>query len=124
MLSDTAGSARSWEQTSQENESYPTYEDEDCYHVAGTIGSPSIPTMRVRTFPGTRSWWEPFDTSIESLDCADPLANQVEHFAAVIRGEAQPVVSGRDGLNALRVTAAVTEAARTGRLVDTGLGGI
>jgi predicted dehydrogenase len=71
---------------------------------------------------GRRSWWEPFDTTTESLQRADPLANQVEHFAAVIRGEAQPVVSGRDGLNALRVTAAVTEAAGTGRIVDTGLG--
>jgi len=121
VLSDTAGSARSWEQTSQENTAYPTYQDEDCYHVAGTIGSLSIPTMRVKTFPGTRSWYEPYDTSTESLDRADPLANQVEHFAAVIRGEAQPIVSGRDGLNALRVTEAVTEAARTGQIVDTGL---
>ena len=121
MLSDTAGSARSWEQTSQENKTYPTYEDEDCYHIAGTTGSLSIPTMRVKIFSGPRSWWEPFDTSTESLDRADPLANQVEHFAAVIRGQAQPIVSGRDGLNALRVTAAVTEAARTGQIVHTGL---
>jgi len=78
--------------------------------------------MRVKVFPGKRSWWEPFDTSTESLDRSDPLANQVEHFAAVIRGEAHPVVSGRDGLNALRVTEAVTEAAETGQIVDTGVG--
>jgi predicted dehydrogenase len=110
MLSDAAASARSWEQTSQENKAYATYEDEDAYHIAGTRGSLSIPTMRVRTFPGRRSWYEPMDTATESLDRSDPLANQVEHF-----------VSGRDGLNALRVTEAVTEAARTGRVVDTGL---
>jgi predicted dehydrogenase len=118
MLSDTAGSARSWEQTSQENKSYPTYEDEDCYHIAGTTGSLSIPTMRLKVFAGKRSWWEPFDTSTETVDRSDPLANQVTHFAEVIRGEAQPVCSGRDGRKTLLVVGAVVEAARTGLPVD------
>jgi predicted dehydrogenase len=120
LLCDTAGSARSWEQTSGEDPSYPSYPDEDCYHIAGTDGSLSIPTMRLRTFRDTRSWWEPFDTSIETVEAGDPLANQIEHFAAVIRGEADPIVSGRDGLNTLRVVQAVIEAARTGRPVALG----
>ena len=102
--------ARSWEQTSQENASYPGHDDEDCYHIAGTRGSLSVPTMRVRTFPGAPSWWTPFETATEAVDRSDPLA----HFAAVIRGEAQPICSGRDGLNTLRVVDAVVEAARTG----------
>jgi predicted dehydrogenase len=122
LLSDAAGSARSWEQTSRENTDYPTYGDEDAYLIAGTTGSLAIPTMRLKVFPGTRSWYEPFDTSTVPLDRTDPLANQVTHFAAVIRGTAEPIVSGRDGLNTLRVTEAVSEAARTGRVVATGLG--
>jgi predicted dehydrogenase len=117
VLSDAAASPRSWEQTSQENTSYASYPDEDCYHIAGTLGSLSVPTMRVRTFPGTRSWWEPFDTTTEAVERSDPLANQVAHFAAVIRGEAEPICSGRDGLATLRVVDAVVEAARTGRPV-------
>ena len=60
----------------------------------------------------------PFETATEAVDRSDPLANQVAHFAAVIRGEAQPVCSGRDGLNTLRVVDAVIEAARTGAPVD------
>jgi predicted dehydrogenase len=118
LLSDTAASARSWEATSRENTSYPTYDDEDCYHLAGTTGSLSVPTMRVRTYPGTRSWWEPMDRAVEEVDRSDPLANQVTHFAAVIRGEAEPICSGRDGLTTLKVVEAVIEAARTGRPVD------
>lgn len=122
VLSDVAASPRSWEQTSRENKAYATYEDEDCYHIAGTAGSLSVPTMRVRTFPGERSWYEPLHRSTVSLDRTDPLANQIEQFAAVIRGEQEPVVTGRAGLNALRVTEAVAEAARTGTVVETGLG--
>ena len=118
LLSDTAASARSWEQTAQENTSYPTYPDEDCYHLAGTTGSLSIPTMRLRTYPGTRSWWEPFDSSTVDLERSDPLAHQIEHFAAVIRGEAEPICSGRDGLKSLQVVDAVVESARTDRPVD------
>jgi predicted dehydrogenase len=118
LLSDAAASARSWEQTSQENASYPTYDDEDCYHIAGTTGSLSVPTMRLKIFSGTRSWWEPFETSTEGLERSDPLANQVTHFAAVIRGDAQPICSGRDGLKTLKVVDAVVEAARTGQPVD------
>ena len=118
LLSDTAGSPRSWEQTSQENISYSTYPDEDCYHIAGTTGSLSIPTMRLKIFGGKRSWWEPFDSSTEKLDRSDPLANQVEHFAAVIRGDAHPICSGRDGLKTLKVVDAVVESARTGRPVE------
>ena len=38
---------------------------------------------------------------------------------AVIRGEAEPLVSARDGLQNLRVTEAVVEAARTGSVVRT-----
>jgi predicted dehydrogenase len=118
LLSDTAASPRSWEQTSQENRSYAAYPDEDCYHLAGTQGSLSVPTMRLAVYEGERSWWEPFATSTIDLERSDPLAHQIEHFAAVIRGEAEPICSGRDGLTALRVVDAVVESARTGQPIE------
>jgi predicted dehydrogenase len=74
--------------------------------------------MRLRTYAGTPSWWVPFDSSTVALERSDPLANQIEHFAAVIRGEAEPICSGRDGLTTLQVVDAVIESARTGRPVD------
>lgn len=118
VLSDTAASPRSWEQTSQENTSYDGFPDEDCYHIAGTRGSLSVPTMRLKVYEGERSWWAPLTSSTIDLDRSDPLANQITHFAAVIRGEQHPVCSGRDGLKTLKVVDAVVEAARTGRPVD------
>ena len=121
LLSDTAGSAKSWEQTSQENKQYPTYPDEDCYTIIGNRGSLSVPTMRLKYYKQDkdRSWYKPFVCETLYVDRKDPLAEQIAHFAAVIRGEAEPLVSARDGLQNLRVTEAVVEAARTGSSVDT-----
>jgi predicted dehydrogenase len=121
MLSDTAASPRSWEQTSQENKAYSTYPDEDCYVITGTFGSLSVPTMRLKTYDKAedRSWWKPFQAGVAELVREDPLANQLEHFGAVVRGEAKPIVSTRDGLENLRITEAIVEAASTGRIVTT-----
>jgi len=120
LLSDNAGSPRSWEQTSQENKDYSTYPDEDAYVVIGASGSLAVPTMRLKYYPRNedRSWYKPFKTEVIALERADPLARQIEHFAAVIRGEAKPLVSGRDGLQNLRVTDAIVEAAKTGTVVE------
>lgn len=121
MLSDTAASPRSWEQTAQENKAYSTYPEEDCYVIAGTFGSLSVPTMRLKTYANAedRSWWKPFQESAADLVRQDPLAKQMEHFGAVVRGEVTPMVSARDGLENLRITEAIVEAARTGRTVTT-----
>jgi len=116
MLSDTAGSARSWEQTSQEDKNYSNYPDEDCYVVAGTDGSLAIPTMRLRTYANKadRSWYKPFRSETVEIERADPLQRQLENFCAVIRGEAEPVVTAREGVQNLRVIDAITRAARDG----------
>ncbi|MDE1180372.1 Gfo/Idh/MocA family oxidoreductase [Paraburkholderia sp.] len=121
MLSDTAACARSWEQTSRENPAYPSYPDEDCYVIAGTFGSLSVPTMRLKTYarPEDRSWWKPFDVAVAETAHADPLARQIEHFGEVVRGEAMPLVSLDDGLQNLRITEAIVTAARSGAIVDT-----
>jgi predicted dehydrogenase len=120
MLSDTAASPRSWEQTSQENKAYSTYPDEDCYVIAGTFGSLSVPTMRLKSYAASeRSWWKPFEESIVPMQRDDPLARQMEHFGRVARGEAEPIVSARDGLQNLRITEAIARAATSGEIVET-----
>ena len=123
MLSDTAASDRSWEHTSGEDPRYdPAHTDEDdCYVIAGTFGSLAIPTMRLRRYPSAanRSWHKALERSTVALAAADPLQRQIAHFADVIRGTAQPLVSARDGLQNLRVVDAIVEAAKAGRVVRT-----
>ncbi len=120
MLSDAAASGRSWEQTAQENKAYATYPDEDCYTLAGTRGSLSIPTMRMKLHDrdDDRSWWKPMRCEVASVTREDPLERQLAHFCAVVRGEAAPLVTVRDGLQNLRVVDAIGLAARTGCSVD------
>lgn len=121
LLSDTAASARSWEQTSQENKAYPSYDDEDCYVISGTNGTLSVPTMRLKTYPRPedRSWWKPFEVGVVGMVRDDPIKHQMEHFGAVVRGEAEPIVSARDGLENLRITEAIVKAAESGSVVRT-----
>ena len=121
LLSDTGASAKSWEQTSQENDAYAAYPDEDCYTIIGTEGSLGVPTMHVQRYANRdeRSWFRPFaETQSVAFERRDPLALQIAHFVAVIRGEAAPLVSARDGLQNLRIVDAIAEAARSGRAVD------
>ena len=120
LLSDTAACPRSWEQTSQENKAYATYGDEDCYVITGTNGALSVPTMRLKTYPRPedRSWWKEFEVGVVGMVRDDPLKRQFEHFGAVVRGEAAPLVSARDGLLNLRITEAIAEAASTGRVIE------
>ena len=120
LLSDTAASPKSWEQTSRENKAYATYPDEDAYVIIGASGSLGVPTMRLKRYQSKedRSWYRPFKSETIPLERVDPLARQIEHFAAVIRGDAKPLVTGRDGLQNLRVTDAIVEAARSGKTVE------
>lgn len=121
VLSDAAASAKSWEQTSRENPSYAACPDEDCYVIAGVDGSLGVPTMRLKTYARRedRSWWKPFQDRVVAVERASPLERQLDHFCAVIRGEAQPLVTAHDGLQNLRVTEAIIEAARSGSTVIT-----
>ncbi len=121
LLSDTAASAKSWEQTSQENTAYPSYDDEDCYTVAGTHGSLSIPTMRMKSYARNedRSWWKPFDVGVVDMHRSDPIAHQMEHFGKVVRDETTPLVSALDGMQNLKITEAIVHSAKTGQVVQT-----
>lgn len=110
---DTTVAPWSWEMTTGENPAYPRA-DEHCYLIGGTHGSLALPELDLRTAQGQRSWYAPFDLTRPGIPNEDPLARQVSQFARVIRGEEAPLVSGRDGLETLRVIEAVKRSAADG----------
>ena len=122
LLSDTAASVKSWELTSGENPAYPNYPDEDCYVISGKQGSLAIPSMHLKYFPkGTEaSWLKAFNEENLELQRTDPLANQLEHFIAVIKGVSLPLVSALDGYKNLLVADAINDSCTSGQLVKTG----
>lgn len=124
LLSDTAASANSWEQTSRENASYPTYENENCYLITGTQGSLSIPTMQLRYYNCNeeKSWWKPLELNIFNITRQDPLECQLVHFINVIKGLEPPLVSARDGFQNLKIIEAISKSAKYKKLVQTKLG--
>ncbi|MGI4801790.1 MAG: Gfo/Idh/MocA family protein [Janthinobacterium lividum] len=115
-VSDKIVSPWSWEFTTGENPAY-THTQEACYQVGGTLGSLSVPYLDLWHNPTKPSWWEPIERERLSLVEKDPLGLQVRNLCEVVRGTAAPVVSGREGLQTLRVIEAVKQAAASGRAV-------
>ena len=116
-VSDSIVAPWSWELTSRE---YPVYPPtpESCYLIGGSHGSLSVPDMRLWHYAdGRRDWWAPISATSLPLETTDPLVNQIENFASVIRGVTAPLVSGWEGLQTLRVVEAIQRSAASGQSV-------
>lgn len=114
LVSDTVSAPWSWEWGSRENPNRP-YEPENCFIVAGTRGSLTVPTLQHRWHePGQESWDNPLTQMRVPVRPADAYHEQMRNFANVIRGKEKPVLSGRDGTLTLATTLAITQSARTG----------
>ncbi|MCJ8150877.1 MULTISPECIES: Gfo/Idh/MocA family protein [Shinella] len=115
-VSDAVVAPWSWEMTTGENPVYPKV-DEACYVIGGTHGSLAIPSLEIWRNPAKRSWWEPFEKERVEYEPQDPLVLQIRQFCKVIRGEEQPLVSGVEGLQTLKVIDAVKRSAKSGERV-------
>ncbi len=115
-VSDTVVAPWSWELTARENPAYPAT-TENCYLIGGTRASLSLPNLSVWTNADKCSWWEPISATKLMFDFEDPLIRQARQFAAVIRGDEDPLVSAEEGLKNLRVIEAVKSSAGNGRTI-------
>lgn len=115
-VSDIAPSPWSWELSSGENKAYPQ-RDGHCYLIAGSEGSLALPKLEHWHYEGRAGWWEPLARSDRGVPPVEPLAEQLRHFCAVIRGEEEPITNAADAAQTLAVVEAVAEASRTGGTV-------
>ena len=101
-----------------ENPYYP-YQPDNCFFVAGTLGSLSVPSLEHRWHEdGKQSWGLPLTERREPIKPADPYHEQMRNFAGVIRGSEQPILDGRNGTKTLAATLAISISAKTGVPVD------
>ena len=115
-VSDAVVAPWSWELTTGENPAYPQ-QDQSCYQIGGTQGSLTVPQLELWSYPDKKSWWEPLVRERVPFEPDDPLKLQIRHFCEVIRGQATPIMSGREGLDTLKVIDAVKRSAATGTMV-------
>lgn len=116
-VSDTISAPWSWEFTSGENPVYP-HITTSCYKIGGTHGALSVPDMVLWQHTDKRSWWEPIAAETVPFEAAEPLLRQLQNFIGVIRDGHAPLVSGREGLESLRVVEAIKTAAVSGQTVS------
>lgn len=112
-ISDVTPTPWSWELSSGENKAYPQ-RDGHCYLIAGSEGSLDLPRMERWHYEGRQGWWEPLLSETIPVEPLEPLAEQVRHFCAVIRGTEQPITTAADAARTLAVIEAVKEAAASG----------
>lgn len=116
-VSDSIVAPWSWELTARENPAYPAT-SESCYLIGGSQGGLSLPDLRVWHHGAVPDWWTPISAQTLTCSMQDPLAVQMDHFAAVITGQEDPLVSGLEGLKSLEVVEAVAQSAATGREIE------
>lgn len=120
LISDVAPSPWSWEQATGEN--HPTFpaNEENPSRFFGTEAAMTFPRLEIWRHDGATDWHSPIASEEMALPEVDVYSEQIAHFARVIRGEEQPIITGEDASRSLAATLAVIEAARTNKVVTLG----
>jgi len=116
VVSDATTSPWCWDMCAGEQGQYPR-QDVASHQIMGTHGSLSLPDLGLWQYRGQRGWHDELSYEETRVHAADPYTRQLEHFAAVIAGQAQPLCSALDGLRTLAATLAVHDAAVKGQTI-------
>lgn len=87
--------------------------------LGGTHGTLTLPTLHHFSYrgDGEPGWLSELARDTLRIGPAHTYLRQIEHFACVARREAEPLVSGIDGMRTLEATLAVKQAIASGRTV-------
>lgn len=112
IASDAAPSPWSYEISSGENPYY-FHTSQNCYHFLGSEGALAFPRMELWRYgdPAAAGWQHPLTKARRTVEPADPLVLQLNHFCRVVRGKETPLVDAGDGARTLAVALAVQESA-------------
>ena len=117
LLSDQTPSPWSWEGATGENAAFPK-SGENPFRFMGTEGALEFPILKLWKHQGTPiDWRYPLESRLLPTDLEDAFVLQLDHFADVVQGRAEPLVDAVDATASLRATLAVYESAKTGQRV-------
>jgi predicted dehydrogenase len=119
FVADCTPSVSAYEATTGENPLI--YNDfGNCYCFFGTEASLLFPQMKKLFYsdPGKLGWHYPItEEGLKIAPAEDPYVREFRHFAAVVRGDERPRISGEDGRRTLEVALAVRRSGETGQPV-------
>jgi predicted dehydrogenase len=117
LLTDASPSPFFWEIAAEQSLTFP-HQAADCYTVFGRKASLAVPSLELWRHDGDGDWRDPLGRSRLPAEGASCYEAQLANLVGVVRGTAEPVVSGREGALTLAATLAVARAVAEGRSVD------
>lgn len=109
LLSDAAPSATLWEIAAEQSLTFPV-QPADTYQLFGERASLTLPSLRLWRHATGGDWRDPLVEGRLTTTWSSCYVAQLDNLVDVVRGAAEPVVTGRDGLRTLAVTLAIARA--------------
>ena len=114
-VSDTSVGPWSWDLASGENQKRFPRHDAYSHMFAGTSGGLSLPDLSFWSYDGSPSWETPMSRRQLDYSPEDPYENQLLHFAEVVAGRTEPVVSVVDAARNMCVIDAIIASSKSGK---------
>ena len=117
LVSDTGPSPWSFEQATGENHPVFPKNNENPTRLIGAEAALEFPSLKLWRHDGDVDWHNPLSKKVFPEPDIDVFSEQIAHFARVIRGEEEPIITGEDASRSLAATLAVIKAADTERVI-------